>query len=156
MGSRFGKADYKQMKQLHEKFKKLDEQQIVAFYEAAAKHLAARLLSLVIPRTPVGQYSQKSGKKGGTLRRGWTNEKDMNAYSYAQSLGVTRNGTQYSIEIINPVEYAGYVEFGHRTRNHAGWVSGQFMLTISEEELRDVTPQILEQMIVKMFKGLFG
>ena len=34
--------------------------------------LAARLLALVIPRTPVGQYPRSSGKKGGTLRRGWT------------------------------------------------------------------------------------
>ena len=41
--------------------------------------LAARLLALVIPRTPVGQYPKGSGKKGGTLRRGWTAKTDEEA-----------------------------------------------------------------------------
>ena len=60
-----------------------------------------------------------SSKMGGTLRRGWT-------------VGtVIKSGKQYNIEVINSVEYASYVEFGHRTRNHKGWVPGQYMLTIS-------------------------
>ena len=42
------------------------------FINACAKELAARLLSKVIKRTPVGQYPSGSGKVGGTLRRGWT------------------------------------------------------------------------------------
>lgn len=156
MGKRFGKADFKQLTELVKKFEKLDEKQIVAFYEAAAKELAARLLALVIPRTPVGDYPSKSGKMGGTLRRGWTGDKDMDFHAYAQSLTVTSTGDSYAIEVINPVDYAMYVEFGHRTRNHKNWVPGKFMLTISEEELRDVMPQILEKKIVTMFKGVFG
>ena len=28
------------------------------------------------------------------------------------------------------------LKFGHRTRNHKGWVQGRFMLTISEQELK--------------------
>ncbi|MFL2104134.1 HK97 gp10 family phage protein [Mycobacteroides abscessus] len=156
MGKRFGKADFKQLKDLHKKFEKLDGKQIIEFYEAAAKELAARLLGLVIPRTAVGQYSSGSGKVGGTLRRGWTNEKDIDFKSYAESLSVTSTGSSFVIEIINPVDYASYVEFGHRTPNHKGWVAGQFMLTISEEELQAATPQILEKMIVGMFKDVFG
>lgn len=156
MSKRFGKADFKQLVELTKKFEKLDEKQIVAFYEAAAKELAARLLALVIPRTPVGDYPASSGKMGGTLRRGWTGDKDMDFHAYAQSLTVTPTGTGYAIEVINPVDYAIYVEFGHRTRDHLSWIPGRFMLTISEEELREIIPQILEKKIVTMFRGVFG
>ena len=45
-------------------------------------------------------------------------------------------GGSYIIEIVNPVEYASYVEYGHRTADHNGWVSGHFMMTISEKELK--------------------
>lgn len=155
MGKRFGKADFKQLKQLEKNLEKLQADQITQFYEAAAKELAARLLGLVIPRTPVGQYSSSSGKKGGTLRRGWTNGKEVNFHAYAQSLSVKEAGENYRIEIINPVDYASYVELGHRTRNLTGWVPGRFMLTISEEELEDATPKILEKKLTNLFKDVF-
>lgn len=53
------------------------------------------------------------------------------------------------IEIINPVEYASYVEFGHRTANHTGWVPGRFMMTISEQEMQNIAPALLERKINK-------
>lgn len=52
----------------------------------------------------------------------------------------------------DPVEYASYVEYGHRTANHTGWVQGQFMLTISEQEIQTIAPQVLEAKI-KQFLG---
>ena len=52
------------------------------------------------------------------------------------------------IEIIfeNTADYAGYVEFGHNTRGHAGepiggvhWVEGRFMLTVPLQDFqRDI------------------
>lgn len=119
------------------------------FVEACAKELAARLLRLVVKRTPVGQYPKGSGKKGGTLRRGWTGEKRASAQGYAESLKVNHFGDTYVIEIVNPVEYASYVEYGHRTANHKGWVKGQFMMTISEKELQKIAPKVLENKIRK-------
>ena len=59
------------------------------------------------------------------------------------------------IEIINPVEYASYVEYGHRTRNHKGWVEGKFMLTVSEDEIRRSAPRILEKKLEKYLKECF-
>lgn len=56
-------------------------------------------------------------------------------------------GDTYVIEIVNPVEYASYVEYGHRTANHKGWVKGQFMMTISEQELEKIAPKVLERKI---------
>jgi len=131
------------------------------FVESCAKELAARLLAKVVRRTPVGDYSREievvakkdsknhkkgdtykkkinpSGKMGGTLRRGWT-------------IGeIRKDGGIYSIEIINPVEYATFVEYGHRTPNHKGWVEGHFMMTISEQELQTIAPKVLENKLKK-------
>ena len=128
----------------------LEKNQASEFIEACAKELAARLLAKVIKRTPVGIYPAGTGKVGGTLRRGWTGGKNQNATNYAQSLTVDHIGDVYKIEIINPVDYASYVEFGHRTRNHKGWVEGKFMLTISEQEIQTLAPKVLENKIRKL------
>lgn len=92
------------------------EAEMQIFIESCAKELAARLLTKVIKRTPVGQYPSGSGKTGGTLRRGWTGEKASSGEGYANSLSVKKSGNTYQIEIVNPLDYASYVEFGHRTR----------------------------------------
>lgn len=150
------KMDYKELEQLKNQILKFgDDQKVDQFLESCAKELAARLLAKVIKRTPVGQYPEGSGKTGGTLRRGWTAGQDGKASSFAESLKVTRQGTDYVIEIINPVEYASYVEFGHRTRDHKGWVEGKFMLTISEDEIRKAAPRVLEKKLEKFLKECF-
>lgn len=93
---KFGRVDIRGMKQFQKELKKLQDRD--AFMEACAKELAARLLSMVVKRTPVGDYSKevkvvakrnskyhKKGdvytkrvkskeKTGGTLRRGWISE----------------------------------------------------------------------------------
>ena len=120
------------------------------FLEGCVKELAARLLAKVVKRTPVGQYPPSSGKTGGTLRRGWTG--GVSPAEYAQSIDIAHVGHTYTVKIINPVEYAAYVEYGHRTANHKGWVPGQFMMTISEDELAAITPQVLEARLRKYMK----
>ena len=130
------------------------EAQADAFVEACAKELAARLLAKVIKRTPVGSYPKSSGKKGGTLRRGWTAGQRTGAAAYAAALEVKYTNGMYSVEIINPVEYASYVEYGHRTRGGEGWVEGRFMMTISEDELSAIAPKVLERKLNKYMKGL--
>ena len=133
----------------------LGANQVDQFIESCAKELAARLLAKVIKRTPVGQYPKGSGKKGGTLRRGWTNGKSQAASAYVGSLKVNHFGNVYVIEIINPVEYASYVEFGHRTRGGDGWVEGKFMLTISEQEVENDAPKVLENKLKKKLGECF-
>ena len=151
-----GKVDIKGL----ENFKKnlethLSKEQVNLFIESCAKELAARLLAKVIKRTPVGQYPADSGKKGGTLRRGWTSGKTSNASAYADILKVHHSGDKYVIEIINPVDYASYVEFGHRTRGGDGWVEGKFMLTISEQEVENDAPKVLENKLKKKLGECF-
>lgn len=151
------RLDYSELEKLNERIMKYgDPSKTDQFMRSCAKELAARLLAKVIKRTPVGQYPAGSGKTGGTLRRGWTADQNANAKSYANSLHVSKVGNDYVIEIINPVEYASYVEFGHRTRNHRGWVEGHFMLTISEDEIRRSAPNVLEKKLNDYLKGCFS
>ena len=144
---KMGKFDARGLKDFQQQLQRLQNPDV--FVEACAKELAARLLHLVVKRTPVGEYPASTGKMGGTLRRGWTGQKNGSAKGYADSLDVQHVGDNYVIEIVNPVEYASYVEYGHRTANHEGWVKGQFMMTISEQELQSIAPQILEKKIKK-------
>lgn len=152
--SRNGGVNFSDWEKLKANLEATDKE-LSMFIEGCAKELAARLLAKVIKRTPVGQYPSSSGKVGGTLRRGWTAGQNGKSAEYAQSLRVNHYGDTYVIEIVNSIEYASYVEFGHRTRNHSGWVEGKFMLTISEQEIESAAPAILERKIKKKFGECF-
>ncbi len=184
--ARWGKCDYKQLKKLQENINKLANGDAIRFYEECARELAARLLRKVIKRTPVGenQYETKTvnGKQkkyvirnGGTLRRGWTarteeeaeNGSSKNAKDWANSLAVKKIGDIFQIEVINPVHYASYVEYGHRQepgryvpaigkRLKASWVEGKYMLTISEKELESQIPALLERKMKKYIEECFN
>jgi hypothetical protein len=162
MGS-WGKADFKELIGFQDKLDKMSNIDVEKFCQAAAKELAARLLAKVIKRTPVGKYPASAGKKGGTLRRGWTAQSEAEAISggrgdpiaFVNSLHVAHENGFYIIEIVNPVTYASYVEYGHRTRDHQGWVEGRFMLTISEQELDSQSVSILENKLNKFLGGVF-
>lgn len=189
MSKSWGRCDYKQLQKLRDNLGKLQTADMDKFCQEVSKELAARLLALVIPRTPVGDYSKEvtvtvkrdgkhhkkgdtytkrvtpSGKKGGTLRRGWTARTEQaaaggsgatDAQAYAQSLPVSKQGGSYVIEVINPVHYASYVEFGHRTPSGKGWVQGQYFLTLSEQELRALAPGIIEKKLERLLREVFN
>lgn len=158
------------MNRLRSELEKMEEN-IDEFLESCARELAARLLAMVIKRTPVGDYSgdayecasgkshkgnKVKGKVGGTLRRGWTNGNRISAKGYADTVNVNHYGDTYVIDIINPVEYASYVEYGHRKPNNKGWVRGHFMMTISEQKLKEAQPRILERRIRRYMEEMNG
>lgn len=116
-----------------------------------------------------------SGKMGGMLRRGWTSQTQEEAEkgkgmpsaeqvtAFVNSLKIEHNGNMLTLEIENPVEYASYVEYGHRQtpgryvpalgkRLTKGWAPGHFMLTISEREVQKIAPGLLQKKI-KQFLG---
>lgn len=161
----WGNCDYKQLQRLRDSLATLQSMDMDRFCTEVSKELAARLLALVIPRTPVGQYPKSSGKKGGTLRRGWTSKTQADAASrggsndakaYAEALPVRKSGNAYTIEVINPVEYANYVEFGHRTRGGDGWVPGQYFLTLSEQDLERLAPGVIERKLEALLREVFN
>ena len=149
--ARWGNADFEQLRELQKRLQKLQSIDLNKFCEDASKELAARLLALVIPRTPVGDYPKETGKEGGTLRRGWTAGKETAPGAYAKSLPVEKSGNYYIIRVINPVEYASYVEFGHRTVN-GGFVKGRYFLTKAEAILENEKDRILEKDLTKYLK----
>jgi len=163
---RWGKADYKQLQKLQENLQKLQDVDLDKFCRDMSKGLAARLLQLVIPVTPVGQYKKETGKKGGTLRRGWTVKTETEAAGgsgsgmnkmtgYVNSLPIFKRGRTFYVEVINPVHYASYVEFGHRKRGGKGWVPGKYFLTVSEQKLAGRAPAIIEKELEKMLRDAF-
>lgn len=116
-----------------------------------------------------------TGKMGGTLKRGWTaqteeeaeNGNSMSAKEWADSANITKNGNIYQVEIVNPVSYASYVEYGHRQEPGRfvptigrklvnSWVDGKFMLTKSTKNLEEIAPKIIEMKIAKFLEGCFN
>ena len=178
--AKMGNFSASDLKKLQKKLNKIQEKELNTLSESIVKELAARLLAKVIKRTPVGDYSKEitvvakrdskkhkkgesytkrinpSGKQGGTLRRGWTFGEKIDAGEYNSFLSVEHIGENFVIEIINPVEYASYVEYGHRTRDHQGWVQGRFMLTISEQEVQEIAPNVLASKIEKFIGECFN
>ena len=86
--------------------------------------MAERILTRVKrkDRTPVDT---------GALRRSW-------------ELGDIRgSGKNVSVEILNGMEYATEIEYGHRivvNGSEVGWYEGRFMLKISIDEIRKQMP----------------
>lgn len=78
-----------------------------------------------------------------------------NAKGYANSLHVQKQGNAYVVELVNPVEYASYVEYGHRTRGGGGWVKGHLMMTISAQEIQSIAPALLQKRLAAKLMEAF-
>lgn len=140
----FGNFDISELKNLQKQFNKLAGSDTHKFMESCVKELAMRLIRLVKPITP---------KDTGSLQRGW-NANGNKGDGESQKADVSVEGGVYTVTITNRENYDVYVEYGHRTRS-GGWVPGRFMMTISEEELRSIAPQVLEQKLEEFLKGAF-
>lgn len=53
--AKWGMCDFSELEKLEKEFEKLAKTDVEKFCKDVAKELAARLLSKVIPRTPVGE-----------------------------------------------------------------------------------------------------
>ena len=182
--ARWGKCDFKELQALEKRLEQLEQADFDKVCRAGANQIAAMLLNKVKKRTPVGvkptfegpktvKVKGESGKSrtfltkngaildqywagyvGGTLRDAW------------EILPVEKQGNNYVITVINPTEYASYVEYGHRQtpgryvpalgkRLKVSWVNGRFMLTTSEQEVERAAPAVLQAMIYDTLKGVF-
>lgn len=125
---------------LHRISRQMEEEIIVS----ALKELAMRLLAKVKERTPV---------QLGHLRNSWT-------------IGAVQKTAQgYEVEVFNPVEYASFVEEGHRQtpgryvpaigkRLKRSFVPGRYMLMISEREIREEADGIVEACITEQLRRI--
>lgn len=159
--AKWGHVEFKEIIELNDKLKAFNKNKLLNFVKKVSRELAGRLIAGAAYRTPVDT---------GELRAGWTAKnkeeakscKLKNPYVYASRLPVEKNGNVYTITVINPVEYASYVEYGHRQevgrlvpgigRLKRHWIEGQFMLTKAEMELEGELPRIIENKIYKFLK----
>ena len=146
MGTSKVKVDFSEIRKAAET---LSQANTALLLENITNELCARLLAKAIKRTPVDK---------GTLRRGWD-----------ASIGAkaVNTGGGYTVTITNNVEYASYVEFGHRQTPgryvpaigkslKKSWVSGQFFLTKAELELEKELPKIIEKKLEAWIKEVLG
>lgn len=139
---RLGSFDYSEFKRMAKSFQKvLDENVVDRWIKEFLLEMAFRAERKIKKRTPVGVYKDKTG---GHLRRNW------------QVGNVEKRGNAYVVEIFNNVEYASYVEYGHRTRNHKSWVEGRFMATISMQEIERDLPKFLEKKQVELLEQILN
>lgn len=70
---------------------------------------------------------------------------------------IVKRGKFYQVEILNPADYAIYVEYGHRIVRGGvtyGWIDGVFMLTIAEREVEKRVNRIVERRLKRFYGGL--
>lgn len=157
--AKWGKCDFKELKNLGRRLEQLEKADLDKFCTQAAKDLAGRLLNKVVKLTPVVY---------GTLRDAWA------------VMPVGHRGTHYTVVVLNNLQYASYVEYGHRQQpgrfipGHwesdrfvydpdaeggmvlkKNWTPGRYMLTISTQELEQQTPKILEKKLYKFLEECF-
>ncbi|WMJ79539.1 HK97 gp10 family phage protein [Clostridium sp. MB40-C1] len=134
--SRLGSFDYSEFKNMAKSFQKaLDERVIERWIKEFLLEMAFRAERKIKRRTPVDS---------GHLRRNW------------QVGNVEKHGNAYVVEIFNNVEYAYYVNNGHRTQNHEGWVEGRFMVEISMNEIERQLPKFLERKQVELLNQILN
>ncbi len=160
-----GRFDFREFEKFAKNIQNFQKNELEKLIEETAKEIAARLLRKVVKKTKAGKYKPGSGKVGGTLRRGWTAKTHEEAAARTDKGSVTREhlnrievkktGNKYVVEIANPVFYAMFVEYGHRTRGGGGWVDGKYMLTIAENEINCVAQKIVNKRVEAKLKELF-
>lgn len=127
----FGKVDFSDLIKLQKQLEALSKDKTQEYLEYLTKDLASITLSKAIFRTPT---------ISGHLKRGWTGGREMTAHEWVDEQEVKHNGNVYTLTISNAVEYAPYVEYGHRQepgryvsaigkRLVKKWVNGQYMCT---------------------------
>lgn len=152
--------NFNDIKKMEQKLSKADKQ-LTKMANDTIQEIATSVLRLAVDRTPVADSTPY--KRGGTLRRGWTVQSHSEALSgveikpaeYIKTVPIIINGPTKTINIINPVEYALFVEYGHRA-GASGWVEGQFML---QRAITDVEPQvegIVSKHVGKVLKDLMA
>nr|DAF24083.1 MAG TPA: type I neck protein [Caudoviricetes sp.] len=146
MGTSKVKVDFSEIRKAAET---LSQANTALLLENITNELGVRLLAKAIKRTPVDK---------GALRRGWD-----------ASIGAkaVNTGGGYTVTITNSVEYASYVEFGHRQTPgryvpaigkslKKSWVTGRFFLTKAELELEKELLKIIEKKLEAWIKEVLG
>ena len=129
------KVDTKGLQELQKKLAQFERAEFDRIAQRCTDQLAARMLRKCVKRTPVIT---------GHLKGNWKANKAV------------KRGSEWRTAVYNPVKYAPYVEYGHRTRGGRGWVNGRFMMTRSAEEIERDAPKIIEKEVNKELAKVFS
>ena len=127
--------NFSQLVAFQKRLKQLDKKIQEKTCKNVADGLASKLVKATKQRTPVGKYPKSSDKVGGTLRRGWK----------SKGFKIPRG---YERIVYNDVEYAPYVEYGHRIVKNGqtvGFVQGRHMFEKSIAEVRKIADSYAKQ-----------
>ncbi len=72
---------------------------------------------------------------------------------------IVKEGNKFIIIIYNQIENALFVEKGHRnviTGRTVGFVNGQFLLELTEQEMKHLIPRMWEREIEKEWRRIMG
>ena len=179
-----GGCDFSELKRFERQLGKItNESNLNVFFEDCARELSLRLYKKVVQRTPVGKttyiYEAVRDSNGGKVRykkgrnKGKVKRKRVNTHTGGTLRrnsfisDIVKIGGGYRVYVSNPTVYAGYVEFGLwqtpgrfvpaiGKRLKKNWVDGRFMLTISEWEMKKITPKLLEKKILEYLRRCFN
>ena len=164
------KKNFSALKKFEADLKALEQNKDI-FMRQMAKELAQMFLAEVKKRTPVGKGTfevtgtYKRGKnkgrpklkrisQGGSLRRAW------------HITGITKHRNYYLTSVLNNMEYASYVENGHRQhigqyvpvlgkRLKKGFVEGQHMMKLSAELIEKEGAEYLQSQFYEFLRRHF-
>lgn len=101
---------------------RIDRDEVKKELSRSVKRIGTQAIRTVKSNTPVDT---------GHLRRSWR----------VKDAGF--QGSGWVIEIKNGIEYASYVENGHRTRGGKSWVAGQFFMKNSLNAINSQLPDLI-------------
>ncbi|MGP1411887.1 MAG: HK97 gp10 family phage protein [Peptoanaerobacter stomatis] len=146
MKTTYIKYDFKELEEYAKKLKKLADTEMENVIKKCLYDLANRMIARVKEETPV---------KEGLLRNSW------------QIGDIHRKGNEYYVEVINPVEYAEFVEYGHiQTPGRyvpaigkkliKDFVPGRYMMTISVQDINTHKEEYIKKILEKELRRILG
>ncbi len=161
-----GSADFSELKRFQKQFDREfgNQRKIDEWIKTVTKHLTARFLTAVMADTPKFDGVYSDGRLGGSLQRGWVDQEgnvglqitDGNVESYAiafmANISVRKSGSHYEVVVKNNVEYASYVEYGHRiVRNGqvVGVAQGDHFMERSASAVDDAAEAIIGKLLLE-------
>lgn len=154
------------LKQFSKNVKNLSKKEMDGICEKILREMALRFLTEVIRLTPVAR--SRRNYTGGTLRRGWVLNKPQRRLTnktkptpqeierFVNTLKFKKVGKYYTITVTNPIEYAKFVNYGHRTRGGKGWVQGYHFVEKAEDYINKNQNKIFKRIFEEKLKRGLG
>ena len=147
--------DFRQFENYVKKFEKMTTE-FDEFLRTFLLQQAQRVVSNAKRRTPVDTGAMRASWGIGSQKITLTkigNGKSVKIDPENSTIAdISVVGNNFEVEIWNSVEYASYIEWGHRTRGGNGWVEGYYVLTISIQQVENAMPARFNSTFTKFLK----